>query len=338
VQISKPVPIYRNHREIYQADTCAPLVDAVERGKVRLEALSRGHYPGRPLVKGSLSGVKTIGFWDAREAQDWGLPWHRNEGIEITLLESGKLAFEVEEQKFELTPDHLTVTRPWQRHRVGDPQISSGRLHWVILDVGVRRPNQSWKWPPWLILSQPDLCEITNILRHNEQPVWKASPEFRRCSRAIGHAIEMDLNGSSGSRLAILINELFVLLLDTFRNQKASLDPSLSSSQRTVELFLADLSAHVEHVSVNWSVADMANSCGLGITQFTHHVRVLTNMTPMQYLNRARLEMAARLMREHPNSSITETSLTCGFSSPQYFATLFSRKFGVTPREFKACR
>jgi AraC-like DNA-binding protein len=331
----KPVPIYRCQEETFQADTCTPLVDAAGRGAVRLEALRRGHYPGRPLTKFALPGVKTIGYWDAHEPQDWGLPWHRNEGIEITFLESGRLAFAVEEREFDLRPDAVTVTRPWQRHRVGNPGVGFGRLHWIILDVGVRRPNQSWKWPPWFILSEPDLDELTNVLRHHEQPVWKASPELRRAFQAMARAVETDRESSSASRLAVLINEVFILLLDTFRKHNVELDRSLSSSQRTVELFLADLVTHPEHLAMAWTVADMARSCGLGVTQFTRHTQVLTNMTPMQHLNHARLEMAARLLRAPQRPGITEVALGCGFASSQYFATAFGRRFGRTPRDFR---
>lgn len=87
--MAKPVPIYRNHEETYQADTCSPLVDAVACGQVRLAALVHGHYPGRKLPSGELPGVKTVGYWDAAQDQAWGLPWHRNEGIELTFLERG---------------------------------------------------------------------------------------------------------------------------------------------------------------------------------------------------------------------------------------------------------
>ena len=334
--MSNPAPIYRGPGETYRADACAPLVDAVRRGVTRLEALCRGHYPGRPLARNRLPGIKSIGYWDADGPQDWGLPRHRNEGIEIALLESGELAFEVEGQEFVLKPNHLTVTRPWQAHRLGNPRIASGRLHWMILDVGVRRPNQPWKWPPWLILSQSDLRELTNILRHNEQPVWKSSADLLRTFVAIAHAIESDRDGSSTSRLAVLINDLFIQLLDLLRAQRVPLDLTLSSSQRTVELFLADLSAHPEHVSHNWRVADMARSCGLGVTQFIHHVRVLTNMTPIEYLRDARLELAARLLERSPERSVTDVSLDCGFSTAQYFATLFRQRFGCAPREFRA--
>jgi AraC family L-rhamnose operon regulatory protein RhaS len=137
----KAAVIYRSERESYEADTCEPLVEAVDQGTVRLEALVRGHYPGRPLPPGALRGVQTIGFWDSNQQQEWGLPPHRNEGIELTFLERGNLAFGVREQSFDLQPGSLTITRPWQEHQVGNPYIASGRLHWVIIDVGVRSPE-----------------------------------------------------------------------------------------------------------------------------------------------------------------------------------------------------
>ena len=101
----------------------------------------------------TLPGVKSLGFWDADHRQDWGLDWHRNEGIELTLLESGRLPFSVDGQDLDLKPGDLTITRPWQLHRVGRPHVTACRLHFLILDVGVRRPHQRWKWPPWLVLS-----------------------------------------------------------------------------------------------------------------------------------------------------------------------------------------
>jgi AraC family L-rhamnose operon regulatory protein RhaS len=297
--------------------------------------LVRGHYPGRPLPHGALPGLKTIGYWDAETAQDWGLAWHRNEGIEITFLESGELAFAVDGREYGLHADDLTVTRPWQLHRVGNSNVGASRLHWIIADVGVRRPNQSWKWPNWVMLSPPDLEELTNFLRQNERPVWKASPDLQRCFHAIAHAVESDRKGSSVSLLTVRVNELFVLLLEMLRRQKIRLDYSLSSSRRTVELLLADLRTHPEHLSLEWTVQEMARSCGLGVTRFVHHFRALTNMTPLHFVNQSRLALGAKLLRDNPAANITEIAFTCGFSSSQYFATAFSRLYGCSPREYR---
>ena len=80
----------------------------------------------------------------------------------------------------------------------------------------------------------------------------------------------------------------------------------------------------------------MAEECGLGITQFVRHCKQFTNVTPLQYLNHCRLEAARRILLEQPSRrSVTQVALDCGFSSPQYFATVFGQRFGCTPREYR---
>lgn len=327
------IPIYEEHGKKFQADTCSPVVEAVDKGQIRLEALVRGHYPGRKLEAGALPGVKTVGFWDALSEQDWGLDWHRNEGIEFTFLESGSVGFAVEGHSCTLHPDDMTITHPWQRHKVGSPDVGRGRLHWLILDMGVRRPNQQWSWPPWVVLTKKDLKELTHILRHSEQIVWRGTPALRRCFQDIARAVESDKEGSSISSLAVYLNELFMLVLEVCRQGRMPLDTSLSSTQRTVELFWNDLCRHYEYLAEPWSVAMMAEKCGLGVTQFIHITRKLTNMTPVQYLTQCRLKAADGMLKESPDKSILDIALACGFSSSQYFANVFHRQFGCTPRD-----
>lgn len=328
-------PIYQDHGKTFQADTCAPLDAAARAGTVRLEALARGHYPGRTLPPAALPGLKSVGFWDAPQAQAWGLDWHRNEGIELTLLERGRVAFAVDRHQTQLRADDLTVTRPWQRHRVGNPHVEAGRLHWLILDLGVRRPHQAWRWPAWVVLTRSDREQLTGYLRHNERPVWPATPEIRHCFQRIAGAVESDRAGEQSSRLAALINELFVLVLEMFRGRRVPLDVSLASTGRTVELFWEELRRQPTHLAAPWTVAAMARQCGLGVTQFIHHSKKLTNATPIAHLTLCRLEAAARVLRADRTRSILDVALAAGFSSSQYFATLFRRQFGCAPRDYR---
>ena len=102
--MAKVTPRFRDHGQVHRADTCKPLIDSANRGEVILQALARGAYPGRPLPLNALPHLKSIGFWDADHAQNWGLPWHRNEGIELTYLETGEIAFAAEQEKFTCIP------------------------------------------------------------------------------------------------------------------------------------------------------------------------------------------------------------------------------------------
>src|ERR1035441_8384510 len=123
--MARRIPIYHDHDEQYRADSCGPLLDAVRRGTLELQAVRHGHYPGLALPSAELAGVNMVGFWDAGKDQDWGLGWHRNEGIEFTFLERGRLPFGAGDRHWELRPNDLTITRPWQLHRVGNPTIAS---------------------------------------------------------------------------------------------------------------------------------------------------------------------------------------------------------------------
>ena len=287
------------------------------------------------MPREALPGLKTVGFWHADHAQDWGLDWHRNEGIELTFLETGRLAFHVGGHDVTLKPGDLTVTRPWQLHRVGDPNVTASRLHWVILDVGVRRPHQSWTWPPWLVLSRDDVRALTRVLRQNEQPVWHAPDDLRACVRKVAQTVEGEVTGEGLSWLTLHLNEMFLLFLRACRRSDVPLDDSLSTSLRTVELFLQELAHDPDHLAREWTLPRMAAQCGLGVTRFVHHCRQLTDLTPMQFLNAQRLETAGRLLADDPGRSVTEVATGCGFSSSQYFATLFGRHFGRTPTDHR---
>ena len=326
-------PTFEDHEQRYEADACRAVVRGVQDGTVKLEALVHGHYPGRKLPRGALPGVKSVGYWDAPHDQDWGLDWHRNEGFELTLLETGRVAFSTGGHQFSLQPDDLTITRPWQQHRVGDPHVRAGRLHWLILDVNVRWPDQSWRWPEWIVLSKSDLDQLTNYLRHNEQPVWSDAVDVRRCFRQIAQAVEADRDGSRLSTLAVRLNELLLLVLDIFRGREVVLDKSLAEKRRTVELFLADLAAEPELLAQEWTVRRMARACGLGETRFAHYCKIVANATPMQYLIDQRLATARRMLEGQPNRPVAEIAGACGFASPQYFATAYRRAFGQAPRQ-----
>jgi Cupin domain len=256
---------FRTARELYHADTCEPLKQAARDGEVRLAALGRGSYPGTRLPKGDLKELCMAGYWDAPADQNWGLGWHCNEGIEIAYLAAGKLSFSLGEKTSVMKAGDLTITRPWQRHRVGNPNVTASHYSWVILDVAMRRPNQAWQWPKWLLSSKPDLNRLTHMLRQNEQPVWHADAKIANCFERFDEIVANSVESSNDAMLKIVINELIVLLTDLLESRDPQLDESLSSSERTVSLFLENLH---ERIDEPWTLESMAEACGLGRTHF----------------------------------------------------------------------
>ena len=331
-QKTNPRATYHAAGKIFVADSCRSLVAAAEVGSVKLHALGRAGYPGRRLPSGELPGLRSVGTWDAASAQNWGLPLHRNEGIEISFLASGEISARIENRFEPLRHDQFLVTRPWQPHQLGNPHVGASRLIWLILDVGVRRPHQDWRWPAWIVLSRADRAELTRCLRQNEQFIWPGSPDIRRCFLGIARAVEENKNASDVSRLAVLINEVLLAVLDNFRARRIPLRQSLASAERTLQQFIAEL----DHTLADpWSLEKMAASCNLGVTQFVYHFRQATNRTPARYLMEARVRRAAQLLIREPLRPVTDIAMDSGFASSQYFTNVFTRQMGDSPRSYR---
>lgn len=328
-------PSYRTGRAQYDIDRCEPQKDAILSGKICFHALARGHYPGIPIPAHVLPGLNSIGFWDAAGRPDWGLDEHRNEGIEIMYLETGSMDFTMEGRKFMLRAGNFTVTRPWQLHKLGAPNIGPGRLHWAILDVGVRRPRQDWRWPEWIVLTQEDLSELTRKLQNCDCPVWTATPAIMQSFRQIAHSIEIWQEPYSVSRLTANLNQLLVNLLETLGDEASRNGRQDTSLRRVVDSFLRDLEDGRLNTTEPWPLNRMAAHCGVGVTTFAKYCRELVNTGPVEFLNRIRLDNAARQLRANPSLPVTEVALTNGFNSSQYFATAFARRFRASPSRYR---
>ncbi|WP_422351564.1 helix-turn-helix domain-containing protein [Flagellimonas sp.] len=316
---------------VYHADKCLPLVDAAKRQKIKSRMLSRHTYPGDRLDDNTL-GLNSIGYWDAHEPQDWGLDWHRNEGIEFHFLESGSMPYAQEDKEVLLKPNYLTITRPWEVHKVGNPFVGMGKFYWVILDLGVRRPHQEWQWPDWVTLTPDDLNRLTTILRQNDQSILKTNREVRDCFIALGKAIDADESGSNASKIRLLINYLLILILDLVDTDDIILNESLTESSRSVNFFLKELE---NSLAENWTIEEMSQSAGVGVTRFTYHCKQITNLTPMRYLMMRRLELSKKMLLEEEELTITEVAYRTGFTTSQYFSSVFKKHEKCTPNQYR---
>ena len=134
------------------------------------------------------------------------------------------------------------------------------------------------------------------------------------------------------SRVKIAVNTLLADLLDLLRSRPVPLRETLTSTRRTVDLFLDSLPERIDHP---WTLEEMADRCGLGRSRFSHYCKEITNLTPASFLLRCRLKSAASLLQSRPGHTITEIAFACGFESSQYFANCFRREFGCTPSHYR---
>jgi len=331
-------PIYRAGHKLYGIDSCEPQKEAVREGKIEFHALTKGHYPGTLIPQDVLPGLNSIGFWDANTSQDWGLEPHRNEGIKIVFFETGTCDLIMDQKTFNLHAGNFLLTRPWQLHKFGNPNIGRGRLHWLILDVGVRRPHQKWHWPDWVVMTKEDIAQLTERWQRVKNPVWTSTPAIAQSFRELARCVTHWDQPHTVSRMAVHLNLLLIGVLDALTEQQLHENEQPVSHANAVEIFFRSLKDGGIDLGEQWTLDRMAAHCKLGVTAFSKYCRELVNIGPMEYLNQCRLERAAQQLRTNPELSITEIAFANGFNSSQYFATRFRRHYKVSPTRFVAGR
>jgi AraC-like DNA-binding protein len=300
-----------------------------------MTARVRGQYPGQPLPAGVLPGLRTIGYWDAVGPQHWGLPMHRNEGIEICYLLSGELVFATDRESILLRPGDVTITRPWQRHRLGDPDIRACRLFWLILDVESSSGRAAWQFPQWVAPDESSRRELLRIYRAN-QKCHVVDEEESLKPVLLQTCDQLDRQEAfESAQIAITVNQLLLAIARLLSTGEKRLSHDPHGFDHTVRGFFEGLEASRETAAEPWTLATMAKTCRVGTTYLNAACKQLFNCTPSDQLCRIRLAHAARLLRGSPEIPVTEIAFGVGFNSSQYFATRFRRQYGRTPREYR---
>ena len=312
-------------------DSCEPVKLAVEAGEMELFGIARNNYPGAPFKTDEVPGVSSFGYWKTTGKQTYGLPVHQNEGIELTLSLQGASPVTVDGVKHTLGPGQIMITRPWQKHSIGNPCFPQGRIGWLILDVGVRHPHQEWTWPDWILLSKLELQSLTRALRQNEDAIRPVSPAYVETFNRLLLIAKAPEQPHRTSRIAILVNHLLLELFATFEATPVTYQESLTDSMRTIRLFLEQLPKRLHEP---WTLHTMAEACGIGLTRFATQFSTLTGETPAKYLMRLRMEVAGELLRTQ-DLTLVQIARQTGFASPNYFIQVFSRFYRQTPAQYR---
>lgn len=88
------------------------------------------------------------------------------------------------------------------------------------------------------------------------------------------------------------------------------------------------------HYSEDCTVEEMAEGVSLSPNYLRRKFKEATGQTILEYLTDVRLTIAGELLRNR-RLKIKDVSVQSGYENVSYFTQLFSRKYGVTPNEYK---
>ena len=100
----------------------------------------------------------------------------------------------------------------------------------------------------------------------------------------------------------------------------------LSQQETVVKEHLAD---------PEFDINALARQLGVSRSSLYNKLKVLSDMTPTEFMLNARLKYALDLLENHPDLQITEIAYQAGFNSLRYFRHCFKARFNQTPQEYR---
>lgn len=89
-----------------------------------------------------------------------------------------------------------------------------------------------------------------------------------------------------------------------------------------------------ENISEKITLDDISRAACFSPFHFHRIFTAITGETPVDFLNRVRLEKAANMLVLNSSCTITEIAVQCGFSSSTVFSRAFKKQFGCSASEW----
>ncbi|MBS0664459.1 MAG: helix-turn-helix transcriptional regulator [Verrucomicrobia bacterium] len=258
------------------------------------------------------------------------LPTHRDQGLEIILLEKGALNWHVEGRVERVTAGSVYFSLPWQEHGSVDEFEPGHYWHWVQigLDGGLRRPRETFGFHPAFGIGPAEARRISGLLTRSGRHCYPATPRMRWLLPVVVEELAHPGAHSPGYCHALVRLAVFELVRSI---EAGPAEGAAAASERRVADFIGRLR---ERSAETWALEHMADQCGLGRSRFATLCRRLTGDSPLVLVNRLRIDRAKRALKE-TEASVTDIALACGFNSSQYFARVFRHFTGLDARGYR---
>ncbi|MGN0189253.1 MAG: AraC family transcriptional regulator [Candidatus Cryptobacteroides sp.] len=128
--------------------------------------------------------------------------------------------------------------------------------------------------------------------------------------------------------LAGIVNHLLGLMV--MADRKKSLKPD----EKVFNMIDKARSYMQESLEKGITMPDVAEHLGINYTFFRNEFKKFTGCSPSQYFINLKIHRAKEILRS-TNTPVKEIAYDLHFENPDYFMTLFKKKTGFTPSEFR---
>jgi AraC-like DNA-binding protein len=266
-----------------------------------------------------INEVTTLGRYEYHEVKP-GLAEHAHpDAIEICYLERGCQTYRASGREYNLVGGDLFVTGPGEAHDTAGQREDCGILYWLILKL----PREG---EPFLMLPPAEGAVLAARLSHLQKHQFPGRPVFKQIFHRLFEIYDAP---NDDLKRIMLVSQLLCCMLEILDCSRQDDERHCSREiRKTVEYIR---SAADEQITL----LELAERAQLSLSRFKTKFKKEMGVGPHEFILRTRIEQAKHALLRH-ELSVTDIAMRFGFSSSQYFATVFRRFTDMTPGEFRS--
>jgi len=246
-----------------------------------------------------------------------GLPMHRHHNsLEICYLMRGRQTYCVDGKSHRLRGGDVFITFPDEVHSTGGSPQEKGVLYWMQLAMPDRGES-------FLGLPPRQATALVRALLETGNRHFRGSLGMKKHLDALTMLFHEPQNPLSACAMA---NQAVGFLLEVIGCRRA---PGSISPVRPLAAVIDYIQ---KHSGEPLGIPELAHLAGLSEARFKVRFKEATGVPPGEYVQRIRIEEARRRLAAG-RESVTRIAFDLGFSSSQYFATVYKRYTGKSPRD-----
>ncbi len=238
---------------------------------------------------------------------------------EICFVDEGSVEWWIHDELFETGPKSLFINKPGEWHGGASGMVQPCEMYWI-----------QFFFPPegeLPGLHEQTVAEIKKIFSGMQKRHFPASAQMQSFfEQLLDEQRRQTMYAESAARAAF-----HQILIGTARDylaqEKIEFSPSIKKALDWMDAHATE-DFHSEH---------LARQVGLSVGHFYKLFRQEVGLSPANYYVRQRLSRAKQLLR-NSTLTITDIAVALGFSSSQYFSTVFKRYVGLSPSEYRRLR
>ena len=253
------------------------------------------------------------------------VPLHWHEDMEIIYIKKGYGSVCVDMQRYEVTQGCLVFVPPGHLHSIEGSAGHTMEYENIIFSLSMlETADEDWCTQRCIAPLRKGSASLPVLLRPQDA-------HYSEVAACVDAADALCAACPAGYPL-LLKSHLYALFFALWQSGKTAAQGAKAAATDKIKQVLRFVE---QHYASPISVAEMARLCCFSPSHFMKFFKAATGRGFIEYCNDFRLVMAARALTQSAQP-VLNIAASVGFDSPSYFNRCFKKKYGVSPRAYRA--